>query len=157
MKRSAPAVLLVGMLILWPQAVTAQDPPPPEEPPAETELAFEREIFNYPSFNRVNPFRPLLATDTGGPRFERLRLSGIIYSEDSARSVATVSTSIATIAEDGTITADLGDSYYLKVGQTIGNTTVIQINRESIEVDVEEFGITDRKSMRLLNVLGGNQ
>ena len=124
---------------------------------ARTELAFEREIFSYPSFNRVNPFRPLLATDTGGPRFERLRLSGIIYSEDSARSVATVSTSIATIAEDGTITADLGDSYYLKVGQTIGNTTVIQINRESIEVDVEEFGITDRKSMRLLNVLGGNQ
>ena len=157
MKRSVPAVLLVGMLILWPQAATAQDPPPPTEPPAETELAFEREVFAYPLFQRLNPFRPLLATDTGGPRYERLRLSGVIYSEIAGRSVATVSTSIATLAEDGTVTADVGDSYYLKVGQTIGNTTVVEIGPESIEVDVEEFGMTDRKTMRLLRPPGGNQ
>ncbi|MCH7532673.1 MAG: hypothetical protein IIB36_13075 [Gemmatimonadetes bacterium] len=157
MKRSAPVVLLVGMLILWPQAATAQDPPPPDGPPAQTELAFEREIFVYPSFERLNPFRPLLATDSGGPRYERLRLSGIIYFETPGRSVATVSTSIATIAADGTISADIGDSYHLKVGQTIGNTTVVVINRKSIEVEVEEFGITDRRTMRLLSVLGGNQ
>ncbi len=157
MQRSSPAVLLVGALILWPQAATAQDPPPPTGPPAETELTFEREIFVYPSFERLNPFRPLLATDTGGPRHERLRLSGIIYSEIPGRSVATLSTSIATIAEDGTITANIGDSYYLKVGQTIGTPTVVEIGHESIEVDVEEFGIMDRKTMRLLNVPGGNQ
>ncbi len=156
MKRSVPTVLLVGVLILWPRAATAQDPPPPDGPPAQTVLAFEREVFDYPSFG-PNPFQPLLATDSGGPRYERLRLSGIIYSETPSRSVATVSTSIATIAEDGTITAGPGDSYYLKVGQTIGNTTVVEINRESIDVDVEEFGVTDRRTMRLLNVLGGNQ
>ena len=157
MKRSAPAALLLGMLILWPLAATAQDPPPPAGPPVATELAFEREIFVYPSFQTVNPFRTLLATDTGGPRHERLRLSGIIYSGNPSRSVATLSTSVAIIGPDGTITADIGDSYYLKVGQTIGNTTVVEISRESIEVDVEEFGITDRKTMRLLSVPGGNR
>lgn len=158
MKRCAPAVVFAGMLALWPQVATAQDPPPPPpEPPAETVLAFEREVFVYPSFDRVNPFRPLLATDSGGPRYERLRLSLIIYVETPGRSVATLSTSVATITEDGTISATLGDSFYLKVGQTIGNTTIVEINRESIEVDVEEFGITDRKTMRLLTALGGNQ
>ena len=161
MKRCTPATMLVGVMVLWPQAATAQDPPPPpDEPPAETEtvLAFEREVFVYPSFDRVNPFRPLLATDTGGPRYERLRLSGVIYVEGSpGRSVATLSTSVATIGDDGTITATIGESYYLKVGQTIGNTTIIEINRESIEVDVEEFGVIDRRTMRLLKPLGGNQ
>jgi len=121
-------------------------------------LAFEREVFQYPSFDRVNPFKPLLATDSGGPRYERLRLSGVIYAETTpGRSVATLSTSVAAIAQDGTITATLGDSYYLKVGQTIGNTTVVEINRTSIEVDVEEFGVVDRKTMRLLTASGGNQ
>ena len=158
MKRCPPGVVLVGVIVLWPQAATAQDPPPPPaEPPAETVLAFEREVFVYPSFDRVNPFQPLLATDTGGPRYERLRLSGIIYAETPGRSVATVSTSVAAIGADGTITANIGDSYYLKVGQTIGNTTVVEINPESIEVDVEEFGVTDRRTMRLLRAPGGNQ
>lgn len=160
MKRCASAVLLLGMVMLWPRAATAQDPPPPppDGPPAETELAFEREVFQYPSFDRVNPFKPLLATDSGGPRYERLRLSGVIYAETTpGRSVATLSTSVAAIAQDGTITATLGDSYYLKVGQTIGNTTVVEINRASIEVDVEEFGVVDRKTMRLLTASGGNQ
>ena len=157
MKRSAPVVLLVGMLILWPQAATSQDPPPPDGPPAQPELSFEREMFVYPSFARLSPCWPLLPASIGRPRCARLLLIGIIYFETPGRSVATVSTSIATIAADGTISADIGDSYHLKVGQTIGNTTVVVINRKSIEVEVEEFGITDRRTMRLLSVLGGNQ
>ncbi len=158
MKRCLPAAMLLGLIVLWPKAATAQDPPPPPaQPPAETVLSFEREVFVYPSFRRVNPFQPLLATDTGGPRYERLRLSGIIYVETPGRSVATLSTSLAIIGDDGTISANVGDSFYLKVGQTIGNTTVVEINRESIEVDVEEFGITDRRTMRLLTVPGGNR
>lgn len=159
MKRCASAVPLFGMLMLWPRAATAQDPPPPppDGPPVETELAFEREVFQYPSFDRVNPFKPLLATDSGGPRYERLRLSLVIYVETPGRSVATLSTSVAVIGANGTITATLGDSYYLKVGQTIGNTTVVEINRTSIEVDVEEFGVVDRRTMRILTASGGNQ
>ena len=157
MKRSALVGLLVGFSLVWPQAATAQDTLPPTGPPAETELAFEREVFVYPPFELANPFRPLDAADTGGPRFERLRLSGIIYSEIPGRSIATLSTSTVTFADDGSFTADSGDSYYVKVGQTIGNTTVIAIHAQSIEVDVEEFGVTDRKTMRLITAIGGKQ
>lgn len=159
MKRFGLAGLLVGVFLVWPHTVTAQDPPPPTAPPeaSDTELAFEREVFVYPTFDLANPFRPLDAADTGGPRFERLRLSGIIYSETPGRSIATLSTSTVTIGTDGSLTAGPGDSYYLKVGQTIGNTTVIEINSQSIEVDVEEFGVTGRKTMRLMTALGGMQ
>ena len=73
------------------------------------------------------------------------------------RSVATLSTAGITVNEDGSITADVGESYYVRVGQTIGNVTVVEINETSIEVDVEEFGITDRFTMRQFTLLGGNR
>jgi hypothetical protein len=58
---------------------------------------------------------------------------------------------------DGTFTATVDDSYAVKVGQTIGNVTVISIALDEVVVDVEEFGILDRKTIRPLNLLGGNQ
>lgn len=160
MKRSVPALLLLGVFALQPRAATAQDPPPPPPPgpPTETELVFEREVFTYPSFTRGNPFLPLLASNSGGPRYEQLRLAGIIHSDTPGRSIATLSTSVVSISETGAVSAEEGgESYHLKVGQVVGNVTIVAINAESVEVDVEEFGVTDRKTMRLLNLLGGNQ
>ena len=113
-------------------------------------------MFTYPSFPRTNPFLPLSAT-TGGPRFEQLRLAGIIYVETPGWSVATLSTSVVTLNEDGSVSAQLGDSYDLKVGAVVGNVTIVKINRQTVEVDVEEFGLTDRETMRLIDLLGGNQ
>jgi hypothetical protein len=149
----------IGVLLSVPSAIMAQDDAaaPPPGPPVETELVFEREVFDYPAFTRINPFRPLLATDTGGPRFEQLRVSGIIYSETRGVSVVIFSTSGVTIAEDGTLSAEIGDSFAVKEGQTIGNVTIVSITLNEVIVDVEEFGIMDRKTMRPLNILGGNQ
>jgi hypothetical protein len=158
---SASLFLAVALLV-WPLGLQAQDPPSTTTTtvaePTEAELAFVREVFSYPAFQRTNPFRPLLASDSGGPRYQQLRLSSVIYVEDfPERSVATLSTARITVNEDGSITADVGESYYVRVGQTIGNVTVVEINETSIEVDVEEFGITDRFTMRQFTLLGGNR
>ena len=160
MNRVLPGALLVcGALAFGPDAAAAQDPPPPTPPapPQDTELVFEREVFAYPPFARVNPFRPLLAADAGGPRYEQLRLMGIIYSRTPGNSVAVLSTSGLIVNEDGTLSATEGDTFNRKVGQTVGNVTVIEITLESVVVDVEEFGVIDRRIMRPLNLLGGNQ
>lgn len=130
--------LAVAALLL-PAIAVAQNPPPPPERPLETELVFDREVFQYPSFTRRNPFRPLLASDAGGPRFERLTLIGIVFSDDPSQSVAVLSTGGVTIAEDGTTAPVDGDAYYLKVGQSVGNTTVRAIHRDRIDVVVTEF------------------
>jgi hypothetical protein len=150
-------VLALGILTaaLQPLAIAAQLPgltPPaspeqaaPAPPQAEPELVFERELFEYPSFARRNPFQPLAAG--GELRFETLSLIGIIYSTDPASSVAILSTGGVTLNEDGTVAPVEGDAYNAKVGQRVGNTTIREIQRDRVVVDVEEFGLTERRIM----------
>lgn len=160
--RIATIFLAVAALYATPAALRAQDDQAQEQqqgPPAETELVFEREVFVYPLFTRSNPF-VALTSDTGvGPLYAQLRLSGIIFSEnDPSLSVAVFNTAGVTVGEDGTLAADgEGESFYVKTGQTLGNITVVEITRETVVVDVEEFGLADRKVMQPLNLLGGNQ
>jgi len=135
---------LVGLVL--PQGVLAQDPAP-AAPQAEPELVFEREVFDYPSFQRSNPFVPLSASDQGGPRYEQLTLTGIIWDPDPTYSVAVLTTGAVNVAEDGTVTVAVGAAYNAKVGQRIGNTTIREIQRDRVVVDVEEFGLTDRRTM----------
>ena len=129
-----------------PLAATAQEPPPaPPQPPVEVELSSVREVFAYPTFTRRNPFLPL---DAGGNlRYEQLSLLGVVYSPDPSASVAILSTGSVQVAEDGTLTPVEGDGYYAKVGERIGNVTIREIQRDRVVVDVEEFGLTERRTM----------
>ncbi|MGE0160951.1 MAG: hypothetical protein AB7T31_16230 [Gemmatimonadales bacterium] len=134
-------------LAIRPLGLAAQEPPPAEPPaqPVEVELASFREVFNYPTFARRNPFLPL---EAGGQlRFEQLSLIGVIYSSDPTASVAILSTGGVELADDGTVAAVEGDAYNAKVGQRIGNTTIREIQRDRVIVDVEEFGLTERRTM----------
>ena len=158
--------LFAGALLL-PAAAVAQEPP--ANPPAQqqqtgqpaaqqvTELVFEREVFSYPTLQRRNPFHPLTGGDQGGPRFEALRVVGIIYSDNPSESVAVLGTSIVELSEDAaTVTVQPGQSWHLKVGQSVGNIRVVEIHREQVVVEVEEFGLTEQKIMQLqIRRLGG--
>jgi hypothetical protein len=134
-------------LAIRPLGLAAQEPPPAEPParPVEVELTSFREVFNYPTFTRRNPF---LALEAGGNlRYEQLNLVGIVYSPDPSASVAILTTGGVQVAEDGTLTAVEGDAYNAKVGQRIGNVTIREIQRDRVIVDVEEFGLTERRTM----------
>ena len=147
MTRNTKLYLAVGCaLALHPLGLAAQEPPPaPPARPVEVELAAYREVFSYPTFARRNPFLPL---EAGGElRFEQLSLIGVIYSPDPTASVAILSTGGVTLAEDGTMSAVEGDAYNAKVGQRIGNTTIREIQRDRVIVDVEEFGLTERRTI----------
>ena len=126
------------------EAQDAQQPAPP--PASETELVFEREVFQYPSFIRSNPFMPLDAGNTG-PRFEQLSLIGVMYSDDPTASVAVLSTGGVNVQPDGTITPVEGEAFYVKAGQRVGNVTIVEIHPERVVVDVEEFGLMDRRTL----------
>ncbi len=156
--RPTNAVVAAGlglMVLATPGAVAAQNPGQPGAA-AETELVFEREVFQYPEFTRRNPFIPL-DTDSEGPRFDQLSLIGVMYSaEDPASSVAVVSTGGVTFQDDGTMSPVAGDAFYLKVGQRLGNVIVVQILREQVIVDVEEFGLTDRRTLEIQSRQGGS-
>lgn len=144
-------LLTAAVLLIAPVALQAQQPQQPPEQQPQTELVFEREVFTYPSFQRRNPFAPLGGGVEGGPRFEQLRLMGIIHSGGAGESVAILGTSIVNISQDGgTVSVTPGgDAWYLKVGQSIGNTRIVEIRREQVVVEVEEFGLTEQRIMQL--------
>lgn len=119
---------------------SAASAPAPRGQP--TELVFEREVFQYPEFQRRNPFRVLLGDDSG-PRFESMSVQGIIYS-DQDRSGSMV------LMRAGQAGAEQqAQSRRLRMGETWGNVRVLEIRRTEVVVEVTEFGLTEQKIMRL--------
>jgi hypothetical protein len=128
-----------------PVAAAAQEEPPRVGDPR---LIFEREVFSYPVFGRRNPFKSLVA-EGAGPRFEQMRLEMIIYSEDPARSMALLSAGRrgAPAAQPGS--APRGQSARLRVGERWGNVRIVAIRPKQVVVAVEEFGLTEQRTMEL--------
>jgi hypothetical protein len=136
------------LLVVAPLVAAAQESPPPER--EQPELVFEREVFQYPRFQRRNPFTALSAAETGAVRFEQLDLMGIIWSENPSESVCVLGTGNLTIDEDGTGAQRAeGDAWYAHVGETVGNVKIIEIHPDRVVVEVELFGIAEQRVMHL--------
>ena len=151
MTRLVRAALYAAMgAVAFPLAAAAQeDPPPTTAPPPQTELVFEREVFRYPAFERRNPFLAL-AADAGGVRYEQLDLMGILWSDDPAESVCILGTGVFAVTEDGSgVTRQPGETWYAHAGETVGNVRIVEIHSDQIVVEVEMFGIMERRIMLL--------
>ncbi len=155
MARARAFALLAGLLLVAapaaaqepaPPADSAQAPPGPPVPP--TELVFEREVFDYPTYKRRNPFRPLVGNQAGGPRFEQVRLRGIIWSADPQRSVALFGIGSAAAAAAEARPGEV-NTKRLRVGEVWGNIRVVEIKQDQVVVSVEEFGLSERKTLEL--------
>jgi len=148
MNRMSLFALAVGLLAAAP--LRAQDPavdaPVVGPPPAPTELVFDREVFDYPTYERRSPFRPLVGDTDSGPRFEQVRLRGIIWSADPARSVALFSGAPTAGGAGGAISAG---TRRLRRGETWGNMRLVEIQQNRVVVDVNEFGLTERRVLEL--------
>lgn len=147
--------LLLTALIALPAGLAAQEgqqPPPPVQQDS-VELRAEREVFAYPEFERRNPFKPLTGSE-GGPRFEQMVLSMVIHSTEPGRSVALLTASggprmTPLGAEQAAARGTTVPTARLRVGERWGNVRVVEIFRDRIIVDVEEFGLVERREMRL--------
>ncbi len=120
--------------------------------PDQAELAFEREVFSYPTFARRNPFKALLASAEGGPRWEGMRLEGILHDADPRYSIAIVSSGRAGARVDAGPASDgsaVGETARLRVGQRWGNIRILAIHPDNVLIEVEEFGLTEQRTMRL--------
>ncbi|MEK9502880.1 hypothetical protein [Gaopeijia maritima] len=150
---------LLGAALILPVALEAQEPAAQTgattvatagtADPEQAELAFEREVFSYPAFSRRNPFKPLLASGEGGPRWEGMQLEGILYDADPQYSIAIVSSGRANAQADAGPDGSAGETARLRVGQRWGNIRVLAIHHDNILIEVEEFGLTEQRTMRL--------
>ncbi|MGE0705487.1 MAG: hypothetical protein AB7P22_16290, partial [Vicinamibacterales bacterium] len=107
----------------------------------------------YPTYQRRTPFRPLVGTQGTGPRFEQVTLRGIIWSVDPKRSVALFGVGAA--AQGGGADAPAGETKRLRAGESWGNMRVSEIQKDRVIVAVEEFGLSENKTLELTKKRGG--
>lgn len=120
----------IALLCAGPTAVPADA----QEPPDDSTLM--REVFDYPSSDRRDPFEPLSTEQDLGPRFEDLRLAGVIYSPDRG--------SIAVLVDAAT-----QRRYRVWEGDGIGGARLISIGQDHAEFLVTVFGVSRRDTLRL--------
>lgn len=136
-RREAPVALInvaraLGAIALLSGAASAfaQAPDSAAGPPSqatEAKLVFDREIFSYQGSPRRDPFKPLVGKESLGPLFEDLKLKGIIYASDPARSIALV--------EDGA-----KRMYRMRRGDIVGNSRLVDVTPLAVRFAVENFG-----------------
>ncbi len=150
---------LIGVADLAGQDTPAQQPQ--GQPEDSLALAFEREVFVYPQYERRNPFETLVSAEGGGPRFESLMLLGVLYSPFAGESIAifgegsrTVNPGVGDTPE--TVTVEItGGTYRVREGATLGNLTVSRIDRQEVTIELVEFGLTESRTLLLPRAVPG--
>lgn len=118
------------------------------------DLVFEREVFQYPSYVRRNPFVPLVDAAAGGPAFDELQLLGVVHHRNPLYSV--VLFGVGDVANAGAAANSAGggggslfETHRLRRGDIIGNTRIVDISVDRVVVEVEEFGMAERHTLEL--------
>jgi len=97
---------------------------------------YEREVFEYPSLGRRDPFRALNAGEQLGPRFDDLRLSGVLFNQSVG--------SVATFLDEST-----GRRYRVREGESLGEARVIAIRTDEVDFLITSFGISRQETLRV--------
>lgn len=127
------SVLVAAGVALFAAGPTA-NPVSAQETSGDSSLV--REVFDYPSTDRRDPFEPLSTEQDLGPRFEDLRLAGVIYSPDRG--------SIAVLVDVAT-----QRRYRVWEGDVIGGARLVSVGQDHAEFLVTVFGVSRRDTLRL--------
>ncbi len=110
--------------------------PLPAQTPARTAEVYEREVYDYPSLGRRDPFRPLNAGEQIGPRFDDLNLSGVLYNPAVG--------SVATMTDQKT-----GRRYRAREGESLGEVRIAAIRPDEVDFVITSFGVSRRETLRV--------
>lgn len=102
-----------------------------------TEITIQREVFDYASSGRRDPYRSLMSTSDIRPLLSDLRLTAVAFDPDGDRSVAILRDSFSKT------------QYRIRVGQQIGRLRVAAISEKTVQFTVEEFGFNREQTLRL--------
>jgi hypothetical protein len=140
--RTADHLCVAGLILLAAAVpLRAQQEPAPATPPAtivqadEPQLVFEREVYTYPGRARRDPFMPLTGQNAG-IMFSDLKLHMILFDDDPRRSIVAVSDAA-------------NKQYRLRRGDTVGNSTVVDIGRTRVVFSVNDFGIRRQQVLEM--------
>jgi hypothetical protein len=121
-----------GAAIAIPAAVT----PAAAQTTTQASTVYEREVFEYPSLGRRDPFRALNTGEQIGPQFGDLRLSGVLFNPSVG--------SVATLLDEKT-----GRRYRVREGESLGESRVIAIRTDEVDFLITSFGISRQETLRV--------
>lgn len=133
MKLAVAAVAGLALITVPPPA-NAQSVRTSTDSSADSE--YEREVFDYPSIGRRNPFRPLNAGERIGPQFEDLQLNGVLYAPETG--------SVAALTDQKS-----GKRYRAREGDRLGEIRVAQIRPDEVVFVITSYGINRREVLRV--------
>lgn len=118
-------------------AVPVAAPAAAQQPAAtQASTVYEREVFEYPSVGRRDPFLPLNAGEQIGPRFDDLMVSGVLHNPSVG--------SVATLTDQNT-----GRRYRVREGDVLGEIRVAAIRANEVDFVITSFGISRRETLRV--------
>lgn len=109
----------------------------PETAPAAAISPIMREVYDYDSGNRRDPFLSLLTSEELRPVLNDLKLVAIIYDESGRRPIAIMREAVT------------NTQYRVTTGSTLGRLKVALIKRRSVIFSIEEFGLNRQDSLVL--------
>ena len=109
-----------------------------------------REVFAYPGGERRDPFHRPLPGDAAGPRFEELRLIGVVHSPNPRESVAlvvlTMASSVAAAAGEQTLR--------LRQDAVVGDMKVVGVERDHLVFEINRLGVREQLELPLERLNG---
>ncbi len=103
---------------------------------------FAREVFTFPPSIPRSPFAPPEDGFESGPRFEALRLIGIVQAKGG-------SAGVALFRANGANEPDAPRIYRAGPGDQVGNCTILELRRDHVLLDVTEFGVATTRVLHL--------
>lgn len=108
-------------------------------------VVFNREVFNYPSAGRRDPFSSLIETGDIRPMLQDLQVVAITLSPNERQSVAT----LKDVSSD--------EIYRVRVGSVFGRLRVVAIRQRDVVLSIDEFGNTRQETLSITVPVGGGR
>lgn len=136
MRRAGRSVRLAGGAVAVAATLAVSAAPGTAQTMGDTTRVYEREVYDYPSLGRRDPYLPLNAGEQVGPRFENLVLNGVLYNPAVG--------SVATLTDQKT-----GRRYRAREGEALGEVRVASIRPSEVDFVITSFGISRRETLRV--------
>lgn len=107
-------------------------------------VLFSREVYNYPSQGRRDPFSSLIETGDIRPMIADLQVVAITLGQSDR-------TSIATLKDKSS-----NEIYRVRVGSVFGRLRVTAIRQREVMVEIDEFGYKRQESLSINVPVGGD-
>lgn len=108
-------------------------------------VIFNREVYNYPSSGRRDPFSSLIETGDIRPMLQDLEIVAITLAPSPAQSIATLKD------------VSSNEIYRVRVGSVFGRMRVVAIRQRDVVVAIDEFGNTRQETLSITVPVGGGR